>query len=478
VKQRSFLARLSVMSAWQTNAMLLAIGAGLLIFTQDLIREFDTYRIGTSGCAGWSVILYALAVVIILTQPVNRYTFPIILAMAIACRCIPILVEPDMSSDIYRYVWDGIVQHAHINPYRYVPGNVALTFLRAPHQDIFDNINRRDYAHTIYPPVAQMIFYATTWISPTVEFMKIVMVLFEGLTMYAMARILALIGVRREQLLLYAWCPLVIWEFSSSGHLDAAAMAFVALALLMRLEKRMLLCGIFLAAAVLTKMYPLVLFPALYRRDDWKMPAVLAGLIAASYACYASVGMRVFGFLGGYAKEEGLNTGTRYFALELVHHVPGLGGVPMIAFLVFAAAVLGALCWGCWQSCCNAARDGEPTPTTRLLSLPASANFLPHAIALGFAMMLLFSPHYPWYVAWMVPFFALVPDLPLFAYFCGLFYMCATALGAGTQESEFAMNEILYSLVVVGFVVEYALRRWKRSRRSPMDPRPDVAAHA
>jgi len=55
-----------------------------------------------------------------------------------------LFAEPYLSSDISRYVWDGIVQHAHINPYRYVPGDPVLAFLRAPNQDIFDNINRRD----------------------------------------------------------------------------------------------------------------------------------------------------------------------------------------------------------------------------------------------------------------------------------------------------------------------------------------------
>ena len=111
-------------------------------------------------------------------------------SVAIACRLVALFAEPYLSSDIYRYVWDGIVQHAHISPYRYVPGDPALAFLRAPHQDIFDNINRRDYAHTIYPPAAQALFYLITWISPTVTFMKTVMVLFEGVTMYALITLL------------------------------------------------------------------------------------------------------------------------------------------------------------------------------------------------------------------------------------------------------------------------------------------------
>ena len=33
-----------------------------------------------------------------------------------------LLFDPLLSSDIYRYVWDGKVQAAGINPYRYVPG--------------------------------------------------------------------------------------------------------------------------------------------------------------------------------------------------------------------------------------------------------------------------------------------------------------------------------------------------------------------
>ena len=117
-----------------------------------------------------------------MTQPVNRYTFAIILAVAIACRLVTLLPEPFMSSDIYRYAWDGVVQHAHISPYRYVPGDPALMALRGPNQNLFDHINRRDYAHTIYPPVAQFLFFLITFLNPTVTFMKLAMILMEGLT--------------------------------------------------------------------------------------------------------------------------------------------------------------------------------------------------------------------------------------------------------------------------------------------------------
>ncbi len=253
---------------WQTNAALLLIGTALFFLTRQLVSEYSHYTIGFSGVSGWSCILFLSAALIVLTQPVDRFTFPIVLVVAIACRLVALFAEPYLSTDIYRYVWDGVVQHAHISPYRYVPGDPALAFLRASHQGIFDNINRRDYAHTIYPPAAQALFYLITWISPTITFMKTVMVLFEGVTMYALITLLHNLGVRREQTLLYAWCPVLIWEIAGSGHLDSAAMAFIALALLARYRKQPILTGLFLAIAVMLKLYPLVLVPALYRRGD------------------------------------------------------------------------------------------------------------------------------------------------------------------------------------------------------------------
>jgi alpha-1,6-mannosyltransferase len=448
--------------AWQTNTALSLLGFALLCLTRQLIQEFHHFTIGFSGVGGWSVIVYLAAVFLILTQPVNRYTFAIILTVGIACRLVTLLPEPHMSSDIYRYAWDGVVQHAHISPYRYVPGDPALTALRAPNQDLFDHINRRDYAHTIYPPVAEFLFILITFLNPTVTFMKLSMILIEGLTIYALLHLLTGMGFARERVLLYAWCPLLIWEIGSSGHLDSAAMAFIALALLARYRGKPLAAGAFLGTAIFIKFYPLVLLPALFRRGEYKMPAIIAALGAFSYACYASVGTKVFGFLGGYLEEEGIRSGTRYFLLEMVQHIRGMHAVPVAAYLVFVAFAFTAIVIWCWKTSSSLA-PGEIRGSlwTEALNLPAAANFLPPAMVLAFTLMLLFSPHYPWYVAWLVPFFVLIPNLPLLAYTCGLFYLCTTPLGAGTAESEFLLNDILYAGVLLALVIDVVWRGWR-----------------
>ena len=77
-------------------------------------------------------------------------------SMAVAMRAITFAAPPLLSSDMYRYVWDGRVQLAGINPYRYLPDAPELAFLRDA--AVFPHINRADYAPTIYPPAAEMLY--------------------------------------------------------------------------------------------------------------------------------------------------------------------------------------------------------------------------------------------------------------------------------------------------------------------------------
>ncbi|GAC1365899.1 MAG: hypothetical protein NVSMB3_14530 [Acidobacteriaceae bacterium] len=462
---RERVAHWSIARPWQTNAALLFLGTLLLLLTRQLVSEYDHFTLGFSGVSGWSTIIYLAAALLILTQPVNRYTFPIILTVAIACRLVTLFSDPYLSSDVYRYVWDGIVQHAHISPYRYVPGNPALTFLRAPNQEIFDNINRRDYARTIYPPAAQALFYLTTFISPTLLAMKTFMVLFEGLTLYALVKLLRHLGMPREQSLLYSWSPLLIWEIAGSGHLDSAAIAYIALALLFRYRRQPILTGLFLGFAVMTKLYPIVLLPALLiargprplsgkwaylapRNWDWKLPATTFAVIAVGYAAYSSVGRLVFGFLGGYVQEEGMATGTRYFLLELAQHIPGLQNLPTAVFYLACILIFSALTlWALKRNSTEPSQPGREAP------------FVAPAFAFAAALMFLFSPHYPWYIVWLLPFFTLLPNLPILTYLMAFFYLFTTELADGTLPRMFTLNKILYGAVFLAALIQLALRR-------------------
>ncbi len=116
---------------------------------------------------------------LVLRERLPRADVWMILGLAVAMRAALLPAPPFLSSDIYRYVWDGQVQAAGINPYRYIPADPALEPLRDP--AIYPLINRKDYAHTIYPPAAQAVFAAVGQVSRSVTGMKLAMLGFEAL---------------------------------------------------------------------------------------------------------------------------------------------------------------------------------------------------------------------------------------------------------------------------------------------------------
>jgi hypothetical protein len=82
---------------------------------------------------------------------------------------------------------------------------------------------------------------------------------------------------------------------------------------------------------------------------------------------------------------------------------------------------------------------------------------------LALALMLLFSPHYPWYIVWLMPLLALTPEAPLLTYLMAFFYLFTTAL-AEPGPKMFRLNERLYSVVAIAMVAGFVWRRWNLRR--------------
>jgi alpha-1,6-mannosyltransferase len=373
--------------------------------------------------------LYSVASLVAWRARPSRATLLLVVLFAALFRISLLFEPPRLSDDIYRYVWDGRVQAAWINPYRYVPADPALTSLRDAR--VYEHINRRDFAPTIYPPLAQMLFFAATRASESVIWMKVLLIAFEAVALWAIAQLLASFEMPRQRVLLAAWHPLMVWEIAGSGHLDAALVCFISLALLARRRERDALTGFFLACAALTKLFPVVLAPALYRRRDWKMPTAFAATFIAAYLPYLSVGLRrIFGYLPSYADEEGLRSGTRFFILSLARRATaGTFDIPNAAFVLFALAALAAIAaWTLWR------REDSPRA------------FITRALILAAAFTILLSPHYSWYFIWLVPFLCLAtPSLvvPLLYLTTANFVLYFTWLGDQPAQM-FVINSIIY----------------------------------
>ena len=220
-----------------------------------------------------------------------------------------LFVEPYLSTDIYRYVWDGRVQAAGINPYRYMPIAPEVSHLRDA--AIFPNINRADYAVTIYPPAAQAIFLAVTRLGESVVAMKLGLLAFEVATIALLLALLHRLGSPPTRIVAYAWHPLPIWEIAGNGHVDIAMCALLMAGLLLFLHGRTLLAGVAVTLGALVKPTALLALPVFWRPWNWRLPLVVVLTAVLAYVPYLSVGSGVLGYLWGYVEEEGLASGSR-----------------------------------------------------------------------------------------------------------------------------------------------------------------------
>ena len=199
-------------------------------------------------------------------------------------------------------------------------------------------------------------------------------------------RLLAMAGLDQARILIYAWNPLAVWEYAGNGHVDALALGFIAIALLAFVRRWNIATGAALAAAVLVKFLPLALFPALWRRWDWKMPAAMIAVAIVLYSFYLDAGWSVFGFLGGYAGEEQLGSGGGIYwlrALEIFGPLPPGAGTIWLALAACGLAALGA-----WIAFFRRGDD----------SAVSAAGMM---TVLGAALFAAVTPHYSWYYPWL-----------------------------------------------------------------------------
>jgi alpha-1,6-mannosyltransferase len=373
----------------------------------------------------------------------SRRAIVAILAIAAVMRGIVLLAPPYLSTDIYRYVWDGRVLAAGINPYRYIPTDPHLEKLRDP--EIFPNINRNNYAPTIYPPGAEATFFAITRFGETVTIMKAAMFVFDAAAIALMLHMLIASGMPAARILIYAWHPLPVWEFAGSGHIDAAVIAFVALALWICRRFPGWATGLVLAAGVLTKLYPAVLFPALWRRWDWQMPLAFALAILLAYLPFLAVGWGVLGFLPGHIAEEGFTGGgAGFYLLGLANAMLPIGAIPATAYLTASAVLLALLA----------------------VFVVFRGGGLRGAALLATAFIILLSPHYPWYFAWLIVFACLLPCASLLWLTVASFLLYLVPVGSQLIADRNRL--IVESIIYVPFAALAAIEWWRQHCREPL----------
>lgn len=314
----------------------------------------------------------------------------VVLVVAAVVRVVAAADPPLLSTDVYRYVWDGRVQGAGINPFRFIPADPALAALRDT--AVFPNINRADYARTAYPPVAQMFFFLATRFGDGVDTMRLALIGCEIGIVGVLLVLLRRLGRPRALIVAYAWHPLAIWEIANGGHVDALAALLAVAGVLLLVLRRRVLGALVVACGVLVKPYVFALLPAFWRPWEVKAPLLVLALVALLYLPYAGVGTAVIGFVPTYLQEEGFVAGNGFWLVAVARAIFGDRPGILEAYAVFAVLAVGLA-------------------TLRVVRRPViydPRDQVRDALVLLFVGLFLLSPNYPWYYLALVPFVALV----------------------------------------------------------------------
>ncbi len=425
----------------------------------------------------------------------RRTSVALILLGGIALQVAAVSAPPQGSNDLYRYIWDGRVQAAGIDPYQYVPTATQLVglrneFLFHPHAqycvspsyvshhpaaDLTRGCTRinRPTVPTIYPPVAEAYFLAVHYLptandssTPIQATTALVAVLVTVLLLFGLGRL----GRDIRMAALWSWCPTVVLEAGNSAHVDVVAVGITAAAILVlataRTTRRTILGGILLGLAIATKMTPVLTVPAVLARGDnpprppregmrrrWVTVAVAAGsAFAAVYVPHViRVGSKVIGFLPGYLQQEGYTKGTRFGIIGLFITGP-------LAIAV-AALILAAVAFAVLQF------SDPDRPWQGALYMTAAAL----AVA---------TPHYQWYSLLLVMLVALDGRPEWLAVAAGGYYAAYPDLGGQYTPPWRLDDAIAYGVPLVIVAAGWLIRQGLARRTDVSEPQPATAVPA
>ncbi|MGH8630253.1 MAG: hypothetical protein ACREU7_05745 [Burkholderiales bacterium] len=313
---------------------------------------------------------------------------------AIAFRVVLLFSPPTLSDDVYRYLWDGHIQNAGINPYAYRVDAPELDALATPARGLVNNA----WMASPYLPVAQIYFAAGYRLAPeSVTVFQVGAMVFDLASGLFLTLTLRRIGLPAAHAMIHLWNPLAITEVAHGAHVDALMTMLMMAALWLfghppagsKTCGRVCASAILLGLATLVKPIPALLVPALMWRWGWKRALLYAAIVAAGIAAYANAGLGLEGELSGtgvfgatriYLSRWNFNGGLFHWLEVALTGVQTPGAVPIESAgpggQAARSIVLGALVVAMIGAAFKAKRVSDVPALFRIALLPLGAYVL------------------------------------------------------------------------------------------------------
>jgi len=167
----------------------------------------------------------------------------IVVAAALIVRVGVVPNFPNLSDDIFRFIWDGRLIQAGYHPFVSLPSQIIDQYTGI-NQALYDRLNSPSY-YSIYPSVPQLIFWLSTlkasssYISEAIV-MKSIHLIFELGTLRLVWLLLKQYQLPTKYWLLYALNPLIIVEVLANVHHEGVMIFFLMACLYFLNRKQMI----------------------------------------------------------------------------------------------------------------------------------------------------------------------------------------------------------------------------------------------
>ncbi|MEM9675722.1 MAG: polyprenol phosphomannose-dependent alpha 1,6 mannosyltransferase MptB [Cyclobacteriaceae bacterium] len=304
--------------------------ASLFFLTYSLERYETSYLLSV-----YTLAFLAYLLCILLANSI-KLTYWLV-GVAILGRLLLLPTEPNLSDDIYRFVWDGRLIQQEVNPFAYLPselmnGKADSLGIRVD-PELYTSLNSPDY-YTIYPPVNQAVFTLAVKLFPnslmgSTIVIRSIMLLAELGTIWLLFQLAVLYGVARKQVLWYALNPLAILEMTSNLHFEALMIFFLLASVYLYQKQRWIGAAVLFALAVCTKLLPLMLLPLYFRRFGWQKMLAFYTVVGVSTLVFflPLISQELIdglqGSVGLYFQKFEFNASIYYVVREIGYYVKG-----------------------------------------------------------------------------------------------------------------------------------------------------------
>lgn len=199
----------------------------------------------------------------------EKWNFKMLLIFGIIFRLLFLFIEPNLSQDFYRFIWDGKLVGHFVNPYLETPDNLIVQkdIFIANAQELYEGMGELSARHySNYPPLNQLIFALAALlggktIMGSVVFMRLTIILADIGIVYFGRKLLKNLNRSPHLIFWYFLNPLIVIELSGNLHFEGVMLFFFVWALYLLSIKKWALAAIPYALSISIKLVPLLFLP-------------------------------------------------------------------------------------------------------------------------------------------------------------------------------------------------------------------------